>query len=101
MVSCRYYSWKQEAKTYPKTFTDDRIHRLNELGFEWRLKDGSTADNLDPKMDVMDVPRQAEMPFQRQPNDGAARPRVDDMMDGSRFEPYRANIGIYEQRGWV
>jgi hypothetical protein len=103
ILSYRYYSWKQDGKTFPKTFTDDRVHRLNELGFEWRLKDSNNTDNLDTKMEAIDTRRQPEMAFQqRQPNDNVARqPRVDDMMDGGRYEPYRANIGIYEQRGWV
>lgn len=35
----KYHGWKEDGKPYPTTFTDERIGRLNELGFEWRLKD--------------------------------------------------------------
>ena len=35
----KYHGWKEDGKTYPTTFTEGRISRLNELGFEWRLKD--------------------------------------------------------------
>lgn len=35
----KYHGWKEDGKPYPTTFTDERIARLNELGFEWRLKD--------------------------------------------------------------
>ncbi|VEU41046.1 unnamed protein product [Pseudo-nitzschia multistriata] len=35
----KYHGWKEDGKSYPSTFTDERISRLNELGFEWRLKD--------------------------------------------------------------
>ena len=35
----KYHGWKQDGKPYPTTFTEERISRLNELGFEWRLKD--------------------------------------------------------------
>mmetsp|Transcript_19905 Transcript_19905/g.22246 ORF Transcript_19905/g.22246 Transcript_19905/m.22246 type:complete len:715 (-) Transcript_19905:17-2161(-) len=35
----KYHGWKEDEKPYPTTFTDERISRLNELGFEWRLKD--------------------------------------------------------------
>mmetsp|Transcript_5939 Transcript_5939/g.14751 ORF Transcript_5939/g.14751 Transcript_5939/m.14751 type:complete len:643 (+) Transcript_5939:420-2348(+) len=35
----KYHGWKEDGKPYPSTFTEERIARLNELGFEWRLKD--------------------------------------------------------------
>lgn len=35
----KYHGWKEDGKPYPTTFTDERITRLNELGFEWRLKE--------------------------------------------------------------
>lgn len=35
----KYHGWKEDGKPYPTTFTEERIARLNELGFEWRLKD--------------------------------------------------------------
>ena len=35
----KYHGWKEDGKPYPTTFTEERISRLNELGFEWRLKD--------------------------------------------------------------
>ena len=35
----KYHGWKEDGKPFPTTFTDERIARLNELGFEWRLKD--------------------------------------------------------------
>lgn len=37
----KYYGWKEDGKPYPSTFTEERIARLNELDFEWRLKDAT------------------------------------------------------------
>lgn len=101
----KYFSWKMEGKPYPKTFTDDRIQRLNELGFEWRLKDSnSLIDQDDQKQDaaMMDVARRPtrdtamDMAMHRQNSERAMT--VDEM---GRFEPYRTNVSIYEQRGWL
>jgi hypothetical protein len=101
----KYYNWKMEGKPYPKTFTEDRINRLNELGFEWRLKDAnSVLDHEDETQGeaLMDVAR-------RQPRDTIINmtvprsvPERQRPMEGvCRLEPYRTNLPIYEQRGWM
>lgn len=35
----KYRAWKDEGKSYPSTFTEERIRRLDDLDFEWRLKE--------------------------------------------------------------
>ena len=99
----KYYTWKQEGKTYPKTFTDERIQRLNELGFEWRLKDAN-----------VDQPERQELPVDaaRRPQGGttmeaALHRQVNEkpmtMEEMNRYEPFRANVNVnmYDQRGWL
>ena len=99
----KYYTWKQEGKNYPKTFTDERIQRLDELGFEWRLKD----TNIDqperqeppPPMDAARRPlggTTMEAALHRQANE---KPMT--MEEMNRYEPFRANVNMYEQRGWL
>ena len=58
----KYHGWKEEGKPYPTTFTDERISRLNELGFEWRLKDTPMKGK---KLDVVQhdtAPRSPRLP---------------------------------------
>lgn len=106
----KYYNWKMEGKTYPKTFTDDRIHRLNELGFEWRLKDGTPMmeqEDQKPEAAMMGVAGVVDMtgPIELARRIGAgmdnAAHRQMAPEDVNRYEPYRTNVGIYEQRGWL
>lgn len=96
----KYHTWKQEGKTYPKTFTDERIHRLNELGFEWRLKDTGIdqPERQEPPMDAARRPQgnTMEAVLNRQVNE---KPMT--MEEMNRYEPFRANVNIYEQRGWL
>jgi hypothetical protein len=114
----KYYNWKEEGKPFPLTFTQERIDRLNELGFEWRLKDvpGSntkaetseaqaavaTARSQDP-----DFPAgESNAPTHRHSTGGSGGNktvvRLEEMEDGSRYEPpFRANVTMYEQRGWL
>jgi Helicase associated domain len=72
----KYRSWKEEGKPYPATFTDERIRRLDELGFEWRLKEGTpgrSAANEQNQIDVQPPPQMAAvapMPMV-DPNQGA------------------------------
>jgi hypothetical protein len=98
----KYYSWKMEGKPFPRTFTDERIQRLNELGFEWRLKESNPLlDHEDhkPEAAMMDVARRVGTTIDvgsHRPTQGPAA--VDDI---NRYEPYRTNITMYEQRGWL
>ncbi|KAL3920465.1 MAG: hypothetical protein SGILL_003251 [Bacillariaceae sp.] len=96
----KYYSWKQDGKNYPKTFTDERIQRLNELGFEWRLKDANIdhSDKAEPVMDVARRPQRdgMETALHRQANE---KPMT--MEEMNRYEPFRAANVMYEQRGWL
>jgi hypothetical protein len=112
----KYYNWKEEGKPCPATFTQERVDRLNELGFEWRLKDipGSivkaemseaqaavaAAHNQDPDMPIeVDVSAQGHSAEGSGSNKSAVR--LDDLIDGARYEPFRANVSMYEQRGWL
>ena len=45
----KYHGWKEDGKPYPTTFTDERIARLNVLGFEWRLKDTPMKAAMKPE----------------------------------------------------
>jgi hypothetical protein len=98
----KYYTWKQEGKNYPKTFTDERVQRLNELGFEWRLKDANIdqSQRQEPAIDVARRPHQ-----QRDTMEAALHRQVNEkpmtMEEMNRYEPFRANVNIYEQRGWL
>lgn len=95
----KYYTWKHDGKNYPKTFTDERIQRLNELGFEWRLKDANIdhSDKQEPMMDVARRPQRDTMEavLHRQVND---KPMT--MEEMNRYEPFRANM-YEQQRGWL
>ncbi|KAG7357092.1 helicase domain protein [Nitzschia inconspicua] len=103
----KYFSWKMEGKSYPKTFTDDRIQRLNELGFEWRLKDptsGTDVEDQKPEAtilgfagvgDIADMARRVGVTM----DNVAHRPLTADEVN--RFEPFRTNASLYEQRGWL
>ncbi|KAL3908980.1 MAG: hypothetical protein SGARI_002818 [Bacillariaceae sp.] len=106
----KYYTWKQEGKNYPKTFTDERIQRLNELGFEWRLKDANVDQT--ERQEPMDAARRPqggttmEAALHRQVNE---KPMT--MEEMNRYEPFRANVNpnlnmnpnvhMYDQRGWL
>lgn len=104
----KYYSWKMEGKAYPKTFTEERIHRLNDLGFEWRLKDGTLLmeqDDQKPEAAMMGV---AGVSITTGAMGGAQGSGMDNAVhrqmapeDVNRYEPFRTNVGIYEQRGWL
>jgi hypothetical protein len=48
----KYHGWKEDGKPFPTTFTDERIARLNELGFEWRLKDTPLKSGLKTEDEV-------------------------------------------------
>jgi len=52
----KYHGWKEDGKPYPTTFTDERIARLNELGFEWRLKDTPMKTAIKPETDAATTP---------------------------------------------
>jgi hypothetical protein len=113
----KYYNWKEEGKPCPATFTQERIERLNELGFEWRLKDtpGSNikAETSEAQAAVAaarnnhdaGLPIEANSPATRHGTGGAGGSksgvRLEDLLDGSRYEPFRANVTMYEQRGWL
>jgi hypothetical protein len=103
----KYFSWKIEGKAFPKTFTEDRINRLNELGFEWRLKDANTLlDNEDPKQDAALIDNVTRRELHDTGKDvPIPRPIHERQMavqeEVGRFEPYRTNVSIYEQRGWM
>ena len=103
----KYYTWKSEGKNYPKTFTDERINRLNELGFEWRLKDSNVEQperqEPQPPMDVVRRPlvggTTMEAALHRQVNVNEKPMTMEEM---NRYEPFRANPNMqYEQRGWL
>jgi hypothetical protein len=119
----KYYNWKEEGKACPATFTQERIDRLNELGFEWRLKDtpGSStkAETSEAQAAVAAAATRNDSsmtgetqhsPFSRQGMNGGggggqggnkSGVRLEDLLDGSRYEPFRANVTMYEQRGWL